>query len=160
MTDYINNKTINNKYKCFEIIVNIPSPISAEKVMTETGLSRSAANVYMKNLFHIGLYTKVRMGHVNMFYRTRKQLNFDDCAKALKWEEITQKKAETAKINMTKLHKVKGMDISEPFEKTSKGVLVHFEHKYFTDKLTQQAQQYRAERKPQRVAIGSTFGMV
>jgi len=160
MTDYINNKTINNKYKCFEIIAQIPSPINAEKVMQQTGLSRSASNVYLKNLFNIGLYTKVRMWHTNMFYRTRKQLNFEDCAKALKWEEITQQKAETAKINMTKLHKVKGMDISAPFEKTRQGVIVHFEHKYFTDKLTKQAQQYRAERKPQGVAIGSTFGMV
>jgi len=39
MTDYINNKTINNKYKAFEIIVQIPSPINAEKVMQQTGLS-------------------------------------------------------------------------------------------------------------------------
>jgi len=164
MTDHINNKTINNKYKCFEIIVNIPSPISAEEVMTETGLSRSAANVYLNNLFDIQLYTKVRMGHINMFYRTRKQLNFDDCAKALKWEEMARNKAVMATANMNKMRRKKGLKVIgeelKPFEPVKNGYITRFDSEYFTDLVSKQAKQQRAERKPQGVAIGSTFGMV
>jgi len=164
MTDYINNKTIDNKYKCFEIIVNIPSPISAEKVMNETGLSRSAANVYLNNLFDIQLFTKVRMGHVNLFYRTRKQLNFDDCAIAFRWEEMARNKAVMATANMNKMRRKKGLKVIgeelKPFEPVKNGYITRFDSDYLADLVSKQAQQRRDDRKPQGVAIGSTFGML